>query len=268
MRRKGISPEAIEAALLEDNLQRCNPPLEESEVRGIAKSISHYPPAAPVIASSTPYTEPGWPAAPEPAAFHGLAGEIVHAIEPHTEADRMALLSQLLVHFGNAVGRIPYLVAEADRHYTNLFMVLVGLTSKGRKGTSAGHIRRLFAIAEPPWEESRIMSGLSSGEGLIWAVHDPISRSEPIKEKGIVTGYQTVITDPGVDDKRLLALEPEFSSVLKVLGREGNVLSAQLRQAWDTGMLRTLTKGSPTRASDAHISVVGHITREELLREA
>lgn len=29
-----------------------------------------------------------WPAPPRPAAFTGLAGEIVSAIEPHTESDR------------------------------------------------------------------------------------------------------------------------------------------------------------------------------------
>jgi hypothetical protein len=36
-----------------------------------------------------------------------------------------------------------------------------------------------------------------------------------------------------------------------------------IRNAWDTGTLQALTK-SPTRASDAHISIIGHITNEEL----
>jgi hypothetical protein len=30
----------------------------------------------------------GWPPAPAHAAYHGLAGEIVNRIAPHTEADR------------------------------------------------------------------------------------------------------------------------------------------------------------------------------------
>ena len=38
MRRRGMSPSAIEAALIEEN-RRCDPPLAESEVRVIAKSI-------------------------------------------------------------------------------------------------------------------------------------------------------------------------------------------------------------------------------------
>jgi len=39
-----------------------------------------------------------------------------------------------------------------------------------------------------------------------------------------------------------------------------------MRSAWDTGSLNTLTKNSPAKATGAHISIIGHITRPELLR--
>ncbi len=39
----------------------------------------------------------GWPLPPAQAAYHGLAGEIVQKIAPETEADPVAILSQLLV---------------------------------------------------------------------------------------------------------------------------------------------------------------------------
>ena len=42
--------------------------------------------------------------------------------------------------------------------------------------------------------------------------------------------------------------------------REGNTLSTTLRDAWDTGTLRTLTKNSPAVATGAHISIIGHVT--------
>jgi hypothetical protein len=64
----------------------------------------------------------------------------------------------------------------------------------------------------------------------------------------------------------LLALEEEFSSTLRVLERDGNTLSPVLREAWDGGALGSLTKNSPARASDAHISIVAHITQSELRR--
>jgi hypothetical protein len=61
-------------------------------------------------------------------------------------------------------------------------------------------------------------------------------------------------------------VQSEFASVLKVMAREGNTLSPVLRAAWDSGNLRTLVKHDPLKATGAHISVIGHITRPELLR--
>jgi putative DNA primase/helicase len=45
MRRKGMSPEAIEAGLQVVNAQRCKPPMDPSEVTAIATSIGRYPTA-------------------------------------------------------------------------------------------------------------------------------------------------------------------------------------------------------------------------------
>src|SRR5262249_48813656 len=61
-----------------------------------------------------------WPEPLAEEAFHGLAGEIVRVIAPHTEADPAALLINVLTAFGNVVGRGPHAVAEANRHGCNL----------------------------------------------------------------------------------------------------------------------------------------------------
>jgi hypothetical protein len=115
--------------------------------------------------------------------------------------------------------------------------------------------------------KGRVLGGLSSGEGLIWAVRDPIWKQEAIKDKGRYTGdYQMVQVDAGVADKRLLVLETEFSKVLAVQGRDRSILGETLRQAWETGCLRTMSKNSPAVATDTHISMIGHITPDELLR--
>lgn len=100
----------------------------------------------------------------------------------------------------------------------------------------------------------------------LWAVRDPIEKREGVREKGQIVRYEPVIADHGVSDKRALIIEAEFSSPLRVAAREGNTLSAIIRDAWDTGDLCTLTKNSPARATGAHISIIGHVTREELLR--
>ena len=197
-----------------------------------------------------------WPDPPSGEAFYGLAGELVRTIEPHSEADPVALLVQSLVAFGSIIGRGAHFLAEADRHYCNLFTVLVGRTAKGRKGTSWGQVGRIMASVDQTWANRRILGGLSSGEGLIWAVRDPITKQEAIREatkgvkgvKGVpkskIVGYEEIEVDLGEPDKRLLVLESEFGSVLKVIVRERNTLSAIIRQAWDTGTLRTLTKNA------------------------
>jgi hypothetical protein len=82
-----------------------------------------------------------WPEPLSEEAFLDLPGQIVRTIEPHTEGDPAALLLQLLVALGNVIGSGPHFRAEADRHALNLFAVLVGNTSKGRKGVSWGHAR-------------------------------------------------------------------------------------------------------------------------------
>jgi hypothetical protein len=216
--------------------------------------------------SSSHKTAP-WPAPLAPEALHGLTGEIVRTIGPETEADDVALLLQFLVVFGNVVSRSAYLSVEADRHYTNLFAVLVGQTSKGRKGTSWGHVKRLFMLADEDWASTRIEGGLSSGEGLIWAVRDPARKMDKVSGgKGEEPRYVEVVADHGVSDKRLLVFEPEFGTTLRMLERQGNTLSGVVRQAWDTGRLNTLVKHAAASATDAHISIVGHSTRQELLR--
>ncbi len=184
-----------------------------------------------------------WPDPLRPEAYHGVAGDLVRAIEPHSEADPAAILLQTLVAVGSVIGRTAYFLAEADRHHTSLYAVIVGPTAKGRKGTSWGHVRQQLGTIDQNFADSCIVGGLASGEGLISA-----------------------LGDAPAEDKRLLVIEPEYARVLTVCEREGNTLSAIIRQGWDTGTLRVMTRHNKLSVSDAHISIIGHITRDELLR--
>ncbi len=208
-----------------------------------------------------------WPDPPAEAAYYGLAGDFVRAIDPYTEADPVAILVQTLIGFGNLIGRGPYFVAEKARHYTNLFAVLVGATAKGRKGSSWAHVASVLEQIDGEWASTRRMSGLSSGEGLIWAVRDAIRTRELVREKGKPPRYEEVESDPGISDKRLLVVESEFAASLKAIARQGNTLSTTIRMAWDDGNLSVMTKNSPARATEAHISIIGHVTRDELLKD-
>jgi hypothetical protein len=113
----------------------------------------------------------------------------------------------------------------------------------------------------PDWKPH--VSGLSSGEGLKYNVRDAREGTKRNKNGELVTE----VVDEGVADKRLLVVESEFATALRNAQRQGNTLSAAVREAWDTGDLRTLTKNDPVEATGAHVCIVGHITDDELRAE-
>ena len=189
-----------------------------------------------------------WPAPARDAALHGVAGEFVTRTAPHTESDPMALLIQFLVTFGAAAGRNVHYPVEATRHHLNEYAILIGPSGKGRKGSAWDHVEALIKHTDSTFAERCISSGLASGEGLIFEVRDPTQG------------------DAGSSDKRRLIIEAEFAQILKVLAREGNTLSPVVRNAWDGKPLQTIAKNAPVRATGAHIAIIGHITKDELLR--
>jgi hypothetical protein len=207
------------------------------------------PPSAP---APDPQPAAGSPRIPSPrptaypilgeAALYGVAGLAVRALAPHTEAHPAAILLQLLAAFGNAVGPAPHCMVDATRHGLNLFVVLVGESSKARKGTSWNQIRRLFAEVDHPWVAQRVTTARLTPASLIHALRD----QQP------------------ATDRRLLALSEEFAAVLHSLGRAKGHLSPLLRCAWDSGDLRSLDGRSPIQASGTHISLIAHITQREL----
>lgn len=219
-----------------------------AEARSVVPRIA---PALPASANGNGINRrpPGWPRLDE-TALHGLAGDIVRTLAPHTEADPVALLVDLLVSFGNAAGGGPHTLVGGAVHPARLNVCIVGRTSRARKGQSRAEVRAIFDECDPHWSEQRVMGGLGSGEGLIAAVRDADNEDRM-----------------GVTDKRLMVFEPEFARVLKVGGRDGSTLSAIIREAWDTGRLRVMTRRDPLVASGAHISVLGHVTVEELVRQ-
>lgn len=188
-------------------------------------------------------------------AYYGILGEIAVAGSAHTEAVPAALAINALGRFCATVGRVPYITIGDDWRSLRPFSLIVGPTSKGRKGTSAQLPNRIF-------EHVEVLLGLrlnyetsvSSGEGLVWMVRDP-----KVNSLGEVE-------DPGISDKRVLLEISEFSGVLAQAKRETSVLTSVLRDAWDGRRLSTPNKNNPCSATNAHFVVLGHITREELTK--
>lgn len=64
----------------------------------------------------------------------------------------------------------------------------------------------------------------------------------------------------------MLVVEAEFAAPLRQIERPGNTLSPTLRSFWDTGDVASLTKNSPARTTGSMVSVIGHVTADELKR--
>jgi hypothetical protein len=194
-----------------------------------------------------------WPVLDE-AALYGNAGTIVDLLAPHTEADRPALLVHLLAAFGAAVGVRPHIVVGSKRHPALLHTLVVGRTSDGAKGTAWDVTRAVLVKALPDFT-TNIVSGLTSGEGLIELVRDPSGDDPDAKD-----------FDPGVGDKRLLVVEEEYRSVLNRSHAKGSRLATVLRDAWDGNDLASLArKRNRLVASSPHIALAAHITPGELV---
>jgi hypothetical protein len=196
------------------------------------------------------------------AAYYGPIGEAVRLMAEFSEACPEALLVQSLVMFGSAMGRTGY-VASGVKLFSNEFVVLVGDTGVGRKGTALDMCVALFEAVAPNLKTRKT---IQSGEAIIHAVRDERfgqpknkclkSREDYEKEK--------VLVDVGESDKSVLFYETEFSSLLKIAQRNGNIITEVLRDAWDSpAYLQNSNKNSPDKATGPHISLAGHTTREE-----
>jgi hypothetical protein len=181
------------------------------------------------------------------AAWHGPIGDAVRRLAPGTEADPVAVLVSVLALFGALVGEKPHVRVGGVRHPARVWPLLVGRTAAGRKGTSYFEARKFVTSCSSSagrFMGSRVVSGLSTGEGLIAAL---------VPEE-----------DAKAPDGKLVVMEPEFARILSAAKREGNTLSPVLRALWDDGSASILTKNSPMSCSDAHLVLIAHVTPREL----
>lgn len=208
-----------------------------------------------LVERPAPVERDHWPVL-RPEALYGLAGEVVGTIAPHTEADRAALLVTFLVLAGNEVGPETYVRIGQVRHPPRLFAVLVGESAVARKGTSFADVRSLFHVEDDPGEY-RVLKGSGSGEGLITALAERI-------------GSLRRDDDPDAPprDPRMVVVESEFTSVLRVAARDGSTLSHVLRDAWDGTTLQNHTKSLRIRVpAGSMVGLIGHVTADELRAE-
>ncbi len=205
---------------------------------------------------------PDWPSM-NPRAYHGIIADFIELATRTSEADPAAILATFLVRFGVECGPGVFMQVGDTKHRARLASVIVGASSKARKGTSGKPVEKLFDFTNVQGQEfvnpARVSHGpFSSGEGIIYAIRDATTRWNP------KTQTETII-DNGIEDKRIFILDEEFSGMLANTRREGNTLSMVIRQAWDSGSFDPLTKNNKITATGGHVGWISHITLQELL---
>ena len=191
---------------------------------------------------------------PDPACLYGLVGDIARAGSETTEANPFAIAASAIAYLGVAVGRGPYMPIGNTWHHARFFMLHVGRSGEGRKGDAVSLIKRIshrLREMSPDHAPQVHSGGLSSREGLVFMIHD-----------GYREGKEDV---PAILDKRLMVIESEFVNVLHQGKRDGNTLSAALRDCWDGVSLKPATKTNRLWASDPHVGLLAAITGGELL---
>lgn len=261
------------ATVLADALawaERCRPAMQLDELRNVLASIATRESAKPEPVAGDEYDPeleaialrtPRWPTRPEAMLSHGVVGDLLQRVETETEADPVALTTTFLVALGNVIGRGPHAIVDGTRHGLNLFAAIVGGTSEGRKGTSMGIVRAVVAPIDPDWAKLCRTPNLTSGEGLIDRVRDDVYRVMLDKKTG---QPETVLVEPGVEDKRLLCEIQELAGTMRAGRSERSTLFQTMREAWDGVDLATMSKNSRRAATEPHVSIVAHVTPEEL----
>ncbi len=191
---------------------------------------------------------------PDPACLYGLIGDVARAGSATTEANPFAVAANFIAFMSCAVGRGAYMPVGNTWHHPRMFMLHIGRSGRGRKGDAVSLISRIERALKELNQDATPQvhrGGLSSREGLVFLIHD-----------GFKEGKSEV--EP-VLDKRLLVMESEFANVLQQGKRDGNTLSAALRDCWDGVSMKPATKTSRLWATDPHICLVGAVTPSELL---
>ena len=189
----------------------------------------------------------------DPACMHGLTGDVAHAGSEGTETNAVAIAANFMVYLSCALGRGVYLPIGNTWHHARLFCLHIGRSGRGRKGDAVSltlRIDQALRAMDEAFAPQIHRGGLSTREGLVALIHD---------------GYRQGRQDaPAIEDKRLWVVESEFANVLHQGRRDGNTLSAVLRDCWDGVDLKPATKSNRLYASDPHVCLSGAISPGEL----
>lgn len=197
--------------------------------------------------------------------YYGPLSEMSFDLTHGTEAKREFFANNLMVGIAAAIPSSYITFPFADGHTViRLFSLQVLPTGCG-KGVSGKQTDALVNEAKRQLGDNIVSAhsglplyaraysgGLSTGEGIAYELRDGITNDNGE-------------TQQGVDDKRLLVVEPEFYNVIVKCLAPTSILSSTIRKTFDGDSLEPMTKKDRVKCTDPDICILGQITPEELV---
>jgi len=200
------------------------------------------------------YLVPPKPKLPQadPIMFDGLLGDIVKKIDPSTESGIMGLYSHALGYFSHIIGKNPHYVSGYGNFIrVNQYILSVGKSSNGRKGTANASIGHFVREAWDPNFYEQVYGNFGSGEGLIKKLTTP----KADEEEDFIPERPTV-----------LLIDEEFESTMTICSRPSEILNGVLLKAFELIPLdRIIANQLDLRANDYWFNQIAHITPKQLM---
>ena len=201
-----------------------------------------------------------------PIMFPEPLGSMVRECCAHSEAVPVAVMLNLLMRFSACIGPMAHLLLGDEKRFLNDYVLVVGPSGQG-KGSSNHGPARIYARAEEQLAslfDQRYQKG--QGEGLNTFPNLAIHTGGLSSGEGLAAALDdgTEGSDEAVTDKRLLVFEYEFAQCMANAQRRGSTISMVLRNAYDGGDIKPLTKRDKVSVTSPYLCLLGNVTAEEL----
>jgi Primase C terminal 1 (PriCT-1) len=239
MNRRGMSQKSIQAALLIENQEKCDPRLSEDEVLEIAKSVSRYEPGNPITNDEAPPSEAEAPtpnAQETPAldfpaeVMTGAAGAFAHLYSSYLEAPKQFFYMAYLTCLGSYLSGSLTIDSEI-RAQPRLYTLLLADSADDRKSTAITKTTSFFGESIADFFMCR---GVGSAEGL-----------------------QTLLKGAG---KKLLLAFDEFMAFVGKCKIESSVLLPCVNTLFEDNDYESRTKKETALLNNAHLSILAAST--------
>jgi hypothetical protein len=280
MRRRGMSQEAIEAALLAEN-QRCDPPLPEHDVLTIAKSVSRYDPALASANTATAPEKTYLPVPPPfpieifPASCQRAITEIQRAHGVPVEIPGCAFLGTA----GACIGRARGLrIKQGWIEHANLWLAIVAPSGYGKSPAVREIQRPIFAL-EKRWFADYQEALKQYNFGLEQRRLTPRDERSALPPPPDPPGWQQLIVDDtttealtdalSANSRGILWNRDELSGLLQDLdkyARKEGGTKARMMSSYDSGPWKVNRREASKRAFIPHatLSIFGTIQPKAL----